>query len=296
MSKLVKRSDSGIEKYDPAQGLKNIAIAEVAEKLFARAKDAGRLLEAVEHKLMAQREFICWWDGREKQQGARTPRRNRSVTPLAGHDGLPDRMTLLRWRSKLKDEQQFEATLAAAQMRCVQIVEQRRHAGTKSDSESSEEPEWYTPEEYLAAVRDVLGEIDLDPASSDPAQRRVRAIRFFTKREDGLRQEWQGRVFLNPPYTHPELPEFVGKMVAEYRSGRVPAAIMLTHNYTDTGWFHLAVGACVAVCFTKGRVKFLDVRGNEAAPTQGQAFFYYGQDRAKFVVRFRQVGFVLAPL
>ena len=29
---------------------------------------------------------------------------------------------------------------------------------------------------------------------------------------------------------------------------------MLTHNFTDTVWFHEAINAANAICFTKGRV------------------------------------------
>ncbi len=34
-----------------------------------RAKDATRLYKAVEAKLGAQRQFVPWWDGQEKQHG-----------------------------------------------------------------------------------------------------------------------------------------------------------------------------------------------------------------------------------
>ena len=52
---------------------------------------------------------------------------------------------------------------------------------------------------------------------------------------------------------------------------------MLTHNYADTTWFHRAQSASSALCFTRGRIKFIDSIGNEcASPVQGQAFFYFG--------------------
>lgn len=155
--------------------------------------------------------------------------------------------------------------------------------------------EWYTPEEYLNAARDVLGAIDLDPASSAAAQKAVGAKRFFSEKQDGLKQEWRGRVWLNPPYAQPLISEFVSKMVAERRAENVSAAIMLTHNYTDTAWFHEAASLADAICFTRGRVKFIDENGEEAAPTQGQAFFYFGDDVPKFADRFASVGFVVTP-
>lgn len=156
--------------------------------------------------------------------------------------------------------------------------------------------EWYTPPKYLDAAREVLGEIDFDPASSDAAQKLVQAIQYFTKKDDGLKQEWHGRVWLNPPYTRAEIRQFVSKLVQEYEAGRVSAAIMLTHRFTDTGWFHEAGAACAAICFTRGRVKFIGADGSIASPTQGQAFFYYGDNRRLFTARFRGFGFVSVPL
>jgi hypothetical protein len=83
-------------------------------------------------------------------------------------------------------------------------------------------------------------------------------------------------------------------MVSERNSGRVAAAIMLTHNYTDTAWFHEAAGAADAICFTRGRIKFYSDDGSIAAPTQGQAFFYFGADQRAFARAFQSVGFVMA--
>jgi phage N-6-adenine-methyltransferase len=156
------------------------------------------------------------------------------------------------------------------------------------------ENEWFTPAEYIELARTVLGDIDLDPASSDEAQRIVQAAQYFTREDDGLEHEWHGRVWLNPPYAQPYIANFASKMVAELRAGRVDAAIMLTHNYTDTAWFHELVSEAAAICFTRGRVKFYS--GDEiAAPTQGQAFFYFGGDAQLFAERFKSIGFVMVP-
>lgn len=60
-------------------------------------------------------------------------------------------------------------------------------------------PEWYTPSFIVDGAREVMGDIDLDPASHEEANRIVKARRFFTVEDDGLLQPWRGRILVNPP-------------------------------------------------------------------------------------------------
>ena len=174
-------------------------------------------------------------------------------------------------------------TMAAA----LREAEQHNHR-----AQGTGENEWYTPPEHIEAARELLGVIDLDPASSAKAQTVVKAAKFYTLADDGLKHNWHGRVWLNPPYAQPAIQRFAEMMVQEFNAGRVSEAVMLTHNYTDTEWFHIAESACSAICFTRGRIAFLDPNGKKAAPTQGQAFFYYGKRRKEFAKVFDQFGFV----
>src|SRR5262249_58304497 len=154
------------------------------------------------------------------------------------------------------------------------------------------ENEWYTPGEYIEAARTVLGEIDLDPATSEYAQSAIGAARYFTKDDDGLSKEWHGRVWLNPPSAQPAIAHFVAKMIQEYGAGRVTTAIMLTHNYSDAAWFQDAGSVANAVCFTRGRIRFYQPDGVIAQPTQGQTFFYFGDKPRTFIERFAEIGLV----
>lgn len=155
------------------------------------------------------------------------------------------------------------------------------------------ENEWYTPAEFIGLARQVLGAIDLDPASSEQANATVCAGAFFSEADNGLGLPWHGRVWLNPPYAQPAIAQFAEKMCTEREAGNVLSAIVLTHNYTDTAWFQMLASSADAICFTRGRVRFVSPAGDLAAPTQGQAFFYFGHDVDRFAEVFAEVGFVV---
>jgi len=159
-------------------------------------------------------------------------------------------------------------------------------------SHNSGENEWYTPLEYLDAARVVLGSIDLDPASSITANRAVQASRIFTADDDGLVQDWRGNVFMNPPYAQPLIQRFCEKLVRHVKSGDVPSAIVLANNATETTWFHALSRVASAMCFPKGRVRFIDPTGNPGgAPLQGQAVVYIGNTPDQFRDAFAAFGF-----
>ena len=80
-------------------------------------------------------------------------------------------------------------------------------------------PEWYTPSAFVEAAREVMGGIDLDPASHADANLIVRATQYYTAETDGLDWDaWDGRVFLNPP----------GGLVREFWT-----ALMFAYNKED---------------------------------------------------------------
>jgi phage N-6-adenine-methyltransferase len=168
----------------------------------------------------------------------------------------------------------------------------RKHETKYFRANFTGDQEWYTPAEYIHAARQVLGTIDLDPASSDGAQATVQAQRFYTAKDNALVRAWSGKVWLNPPFTQPLIEHFVVRLVAEVQAGHVTEAILLTHNYTDTKWFHAAEAAASCICFTRGRIKFVDTKGNRAAPTQGQAFFYFGAHVEQFSAVFGPLGMI----
>ena len=153
--------------------------------------------------------------------------------------------------------------------------------------------EWFTPSEYIELAREVMGGIDLDPASCEFAQRVVKADRFYTRDDDGLSQEWVGRIWLNPPYSRRLIGKFVDKLVAEWWARNVTEAVVLTHNRTDTKWFSKLASVSVCRCDTDGRIRFETADGVGNSPPNGSTFFYFGKDPSRFFQIFRDIGNVM---
>jgi len=248
--------------------------------------------------IAAQKETVGLAKGRLRRGSNLEPRED---TPTLAAAGIDKKLSSRAQKLAAVPQREFEERLGEWRERIAEENERVTIDLLKSGAKhvrgtfGTGENEWYTPPEYIELARKVLGEIDLDPATSQAAQKFIRARAWFTKQTDGLKQNWCGRVWLNPPYSQPEILYFVGKLLAEWEAGRVSSAILLTHNYSDTGWFQAAAAACTALCFTRGRIKFERADGEIAMPTQGQAFFYFGPDISLFAENFESLGFVVVP-
>ena len=152
--------------------------------------------------------------------------------------------------------------------------------------------EWYTPAEYIAAARVVMGNIDLDPASSPVANEVVQADTFYTAEDDGLMHAWTGSVWMNPPYASELIGKFCTKLALHVKVADVPEAIVLVNNATETAWFAELISVASAVCFTRGRVKFWSPDRESAAPLQGQAIVYIGSIPLVFCEEFKRFGWM----
>lgn len=221
-------------------------------------------------------------------------------TPVAARASLADQgidknLAKRARQAAAMPEEKYEAKIK----RQTDLAEKAASATGKAaypKAEFTGENEWYTPAEYVEYAREALGGIDLDPATSDTAQKTVKAAHYYTAADDGLKLEWHGRVWINPPYSRDLMSKFIDKLVDEYTAGRTQSAIVLTNNSTDTTWFRAAQEACSAICFTDGRIGFYNAADDEiSSPTQGQAFFYFGPDPERFADVFAAVGFIVIP-
>jgi phage N-6-adenine-methyltransferase len=88
----------------------------------------------------------------------------------------------------------------------------------------------------------------LDVAASD--ENHV-CPKWFTKKQNGLKQEWLGTVWMNPPYSN--LPPWCIKAVEHAESGGT--VIALLPAWTDAKWFHDYV-SLGKVTYLRNRLKF----------------------------------------
>lgn len=174
--------------------------------------------------------------------------------------------------------------------------------GSRVEVEASNKPhvthnggnvEWYTPADYIEAARTVLGSIDLDPASSHQANEVVKAATYYNVETDGLAQGWQGKVWMNPPYTTSLITRFVAKLCSHFAAGDVREAIVLVNNATETAWAQRLARYSSAICLLERRVKFWGPRGSVGSPLQGQMLFYLGANPDNFRAEFIKFGQVM---
>lgn len=118
--------------------------------------------------------------------------------------------------------------------------------------------EWLTPPEIIKA----LGPFDLDPCS--PVGRPWdTAAKHYTVEDDGLSKEWNGRVWLNPPYGS-ETAKWM-KRLSGHGNG-----IALIFARTETKIFFKHVWPVAdAVLFIEGRLYFHYISGARAAANSG---------------------------
>ncbi len=142
--------------------------------------------------------------------------------------------------------------------------------------------EWLTPPGLLQR----LGPFDLDPCS--PVQRPWdTARRHYSALDNGLHQPWEGRVWLNPPYSTAEA---WLQRLAKHGHG---TALIFARTETAS-WQQWVWPQASAILFLRGRLKFHLPTGGLAAGNAGapSALVAYGPSDAERLLQSRLSGFL----
>ncbi len=190
-------------------------------------------------------------------------------------------------------------------------------------NQTSGEVEYFTPQSIINAARLTMGAIDLDPASCMMANIYVKAHRFFDKAQDGLKQEWFGRVWMNWPFSKgwracdtechrdscikpnkvtgvarghiyydiPSNQDWSDKLMEEIASKRVEQACCITYACTSEKWFQPLLQQ--AQCYLYPRTNYLLPNGTMLpGVTKGSVVTYFGPNEARFRKEFSKLGTV----
>lgn len=175
---------------------------------------------------------------------------------------------------------------------------QREHAPSIDKTDK-----WHSPELILEGARDVLGGIDLDPASSEIANKRVKAKQFFTEKDNPLERDWHGSVFLNPPSgdTGRLLPKaFWNHLIDQVQKKNAPHAIFLAFRLEMIRTTQFGCKRCLLdfpTLIFKKRLIFLRENGEPATQNTSPSCLVYipGQRNmtGTFIKKFSHMGVIV---
>lgn len=170
---------------------------------------------------------------------------------------------------------------------------------------SSETDQWFTPIEIINRVKEVLGEINLDPASSIEANKRVGAQNIITVEQNSLISEWSGgSIFLNPPggklKNKSNMVLFWQKLMEHKERGLLKEAIFLAFSLealqSTQGKDCSSIGE-FTLCIPKKRIAFDKPDGTKGSvPSHSNVIVYIPgtvNNRDKFVKAFETLGIII---
>ncbi len=123
--------------------------------------------------------------------------------------------------------------------------------------------EWCTPPEYVEAVREVLGDITLDPCSNEHSIVGAKE-EYRLPEKDGIKESWDyPTIFVNPPYGRDtergtSIKDWIERcsLAREEYNSEVIALIPVATN--TTYWHQYVFPTATSICFLKvPRLKFI---------------------------------------
>lgn len=164
-------------------------------------------------------------------------------------------------------------------------------------NQTSGKVEYYTPLPIIEAARYTMGSIDLDPASSEAANKRVGAKQVFTADQDGLSQRWHGRVWMNHPFGRESNPLWINKLIREFADDNILMACCITFACTSEAWFQPLMSH--AQCYLSPRTNYLLPNGEVfRGVTKGSVVTYLTHTPWRlrlFHEHFSRLGSVMVP-
>ena len=139
---------------------------------------------------------------------------------------------------------------------------------------SSKKDDWETPQELFDELNEKHN-FTLDAAATD---KNAKLPNYYTIEDDALKQRWEGRVFVNPPYGR-EIKHWVEKAYKESLEPYNECVVMVIPSRTDTIYWHDYIfGKAKEIDFLRGRLKFeVDGVASQPAPFPSAIIVYTGE-------------------
>lgn len=149
--------------------------------------------------------------------------------------------------------------------------------------------DYFTPPEIVNAAREAMGDIDLDAASHWAANRVHRIPKYFTAGFSAHDHEWQGRVWLNPPYG--DNAPWVRDIVQYVGSGAVTQLCMLSPVWAFTTALARPLwGMCSAFMLLSPTPQFWGNAEGRTGTNNPHGVLYIGNRPAEFKAAFAPLG------
>lgn len=124
---------------------------------------------------------------------------------------------------------------------------------------------WATPQYFFDKLNDEFNfNTDVCAIKSN-----AKCLNFFTPKDNGLSQKWEGVCYMNPPYGR-EIGKWVKKAKLESENGAT--VVCLLPARTDTKWFHDHIYGFAEIRFVKGRLKFGESKNSAPFPSMVVVF------------------------
>jgi phage N-6-adenine-methyltransferase len=154
-------------------------------------------------------------------------------------------------------------------------------AATKQETD-----EWSSPRELVEPLAESVDEFDLDPCSG--AETSPFASATYTEDDDGLSQEWHGKVWVNPPYS--QMKQWTEKAIAEIEN--TETIFYLCKGDSSTTWWQDGADEAELICAIDHRLEFGD--GGSAAPFASH-IMVFGEIDMEAILALQEHGMILTP-
>ena len=136
---------------------------------------------------------------------------------------------------------------------------------------SSKNQAWETPKDFFDKY-DAIFHFETDVCA---LPENAKCKRFFTPEMDGLKQEWTGVCWMNPPYGR-QIGKWVRKAYESARDNNATVVCLLPAR-TNTAWFHDYVLPHAHVEFVRGKIRFVGAEWDAPFPSIVATFYPGGE-------------------